>query len=52
MIEAQNELSDDIDKLNFNANDIKIISNYDGNVYNNSLKIKINLPSLKLGAFL
>ena len=43
MLQAQNELSKEIEKLNFIENKIKIISNYDGKVYNDTLSIKKNL---------
>ena len=40
MLQAQNVLSKEIDKLNFIENKIKIISNYDGEVHDNNLSIK------------
>ncbi len=43
MLEAQNELSKEIDKLNFIENKIKIISNYDAKAYIDNLSIKKNL---------
>ena len=43
MIQAQNELIKEIDKLNFIENKIKIISNYDAEVYIDNLSIKKNL---------
>ena len=43
MFQAQNELSKEIDKLNFIENKIKIISNYDAEVYIDNLSIKKNL---------
>ena len=43
MLQAQNVLSKEIDKLNFIENKIKIISNYDGEVHDNNLSIKKNL---------
>ena len=45
MVEAQEKLSKDIDKLNFKENTIKIISNYDANIYNDNLTIKQNLQN-------
>ena len=45
MLQAQNELSKVIEKLNFIENKIKIISNYDGEAYNNNSSIKRNLQS-------
>ena len=43
MLQAQDELSKEIDKLNFSENEVKIISNYDANIYNDNLNIKKNL---------
>ena len=43
MLQAQDVLSKEIEKLNFIENEIKIISNYDGEAYNNNLSIKKNL---------
>ena len=43
MLQAQNVLSKEIDKLNFIENKIKIISNYDGEDHDNNLSIKKNL---------
>ncbi len=43
MLEAQEELSQDIEKLNFLDNDIKIISNYDGDIHDDTLSIKKSL---------
>ena len=43
MLHAQDELSKEIDKLNFSENEVKIISNYDANIYNDNLNIKKNL---------
>ena len=43
MLQAQDELSKEIDKLNFSENEVKIISNYDANRYNDNLNIKKNL---------
>tara|TARA_B100000900_G_C20574208_1_gene714617 strand:+ start:417 stop:1325 length:909 start_codon:yes stop_codon:yes gene_type:complete len=45
MLKAQNELSKEIQKLNFNENNIKIISNYDAEAYNITLSIKKNLQN-------
>ena len=45
MLKAQNELSKEIQKLNFNENNIKIISNYDAQAYNTTLSIKKNLQN-------
>jgi len=45
MLKAQNELSKEIQKLNFNENNIKIISNYDAEAYNTTLSIKKNLQN-------
>ena len=42
---AQEELSYEIDKLKFYENDIKIISNFDANVYNDTTSIKKNLQN-------
>ena len=43
MLEAQDYLSSEIQKLHFEENDIQIISNYDANIYNDTLSIKKNL---------
>ena len=43
MLEAQDYLSSEIEKLHFEENDIQIISNYDANIYNDTLSIKKNL---------
>ena len=43
MLEAQEYLSSEINKLNFEENDIQIISNYDANIYKDTLSIKKNL---------
>ena len=43
MLEAQKELSNDIEKLIFKDNKIKIISNYDANVHIDNKAIKKNL---------
>ena len=40
MLKAQEKLNLDIDKLNFKENKIKIISNYDANIYNDNTFIK------------
>ena len=45
MIKAQEELSNEIDKLSFNENKIKIISNYDANIYSDIINIKKNLQN-------
>ena len=45
MVEAQNELSKEIEKLNFIENKIKIISNYDADVHNTTILIKKNLKN-------
>ena len=45
MIEAQEELSQDIDKIFFKENDIKIISNFDASINSDSLNIKNNLKN-------
>mgnify|MGYP001352437168 CR=1 FL=1 len=43
MFQAQNDLSKEIEKLNFSENKVKIISNYDANIYKDNLSIKHNL---------
>lgn len=43
MFQAQTELSKEIDTLNFSENEVKIISNYDANIYKDNLSIKYNL---------
>ena len=43
MDQAQNKLSSEIENLNFIDNNIKIISNYDANIYKDSSTIKKNL---------
>ncbi len=43
MINAQEELANEIEKLIFKENTIKIISNYDANIYNDTNSIKKNL---------
>ena len=45
MSNAQNALSSFIDELNFIENDIRIISNYDAEVYNDNISIKKNLQN-------
>ena len=45
MLEAQNELSNDIENLMFKDSKIKIISNYDANVHSDNKIIKINLQN-------
>ena len=40
---AQEKLGEEINNLNFNENDIKIISNYDAGIYKDSFSIKNNL---------
>ena len=45
MIEAQKELSKDIDALNFIENNVNIISNYDAGFHSDTLKIKYNLKN-------
>ena len=45
MLQAQDELSKEIDKLSFSENEVKIISNYDANIYNDNFKIKQNLQT-------
>ena len=45
MIGAQEELSNEIENLTFHENNIKIISNFDADAHNESLKIKINLQN-------
>ena len=43
MIKAQEELALEIENLIFKENQIKIISNYDANIYDDTLSIKKNL---------
>ena len=43
MFQAQQSLSKDIDKLNFIENEIKIISNFDANIYQDTNSIRENL---------
>ena len=45
MLEAQNELSNDIENLMFKDNKIKIISNYDANIHSDNKTIKKNLQN-------
>ena len=45
MIEAQQILSENIEKLNFSENKIKIISNYDANDHADTASIKKNLQN-------
>ena len=45
MIEAQEDLSEEIEKLNFIENNIKIISNYDANIHKDNIIIKKNLQN-------
>ncbi len=45
MLKAQNELSEKIEKLDFIENDIKIISNYDAQIYKDTSTIKKNLQN-------
>ncbi len=45
MIEAQNKLSEKIEKLNMVENNIKIISNFDAGVHHDNLLIKKNLQN-------
>ena len=45
MLEAQNELSNDIENLIFKDNRIKIISNYDANIHSDNKSIKKNLQN-------
>ena len=43
MIEAQNKLSKEIDKLNFNENEVKIISNFNADISSDNQKLKSSL---------
>tara|TARA_B100001057_G_scaffold500283_1_gene614517 strand:- start:489 stop:1400 length:912 start_codon:yes stop_codon:yes gene_type:complete len=43
MVSAQKELSEEIEKLSFKENKIKIISNFDANIYDDTMSIKKNL---------
>ena len=45
MIDAQKELAEEINKLKFRENSIKIVSNYDAKIYNNNVLIKKNLQN-------
>lgn len=45
MLEAQEDLSEEIEKLNFIENNIKIISNYDANIHKDNIIIKKNLQN-------
>jgi len=45
MLKAQQKLNTDIDILNFSENKIRIISNYDANIYTENVSIKKNLQS-------
>ena len=45
MIEAQKELSNEIENLNFNDNNVKIISNFDSGIYTDTYNIKKNLQN-------
>ena len=45
MNEAQEKLSIEIEKLIFKKNEIKIISNFDANIYDNNIIIKKNLQN-------
>ena len=45
MLKAQDELSNEIEKLQFKDSKIKIISNYDANLNNDNLIIKRNLQN-------
>ena len=45
MLEAQKELSNDIENLMFKDNKIKIISNYDANIHSDNKTIKKNLQN-------
>ena len=45
MLEAQKELSNDIENLIFKDNKIKIISNYDANIHSDNKTIKKNLQN-------
>ena len=45
MIEAQQELSEEIENLNFLENKLKIISNYDAEIYSDNILIKKNLQN-------
>ncbi len=45
MIDAQKKLAEEIDNLEFKENNIKIISNYDANIYDDNNIIKKNLQN-------
>jgi len=45
MLKAQQNLSEDIENLNFSENNIKIISNYDANIHLDTLSIKNSLKN-------
>ena len=45
MINAQKKLADEIEELTFKENKIKIISNYDANIYDDNISIKNNLQN-------
>ena len=45
MIKAQEELSQDIEKIVFKENNIKIITNFDASIHSDSLNIKNNLKN-------
>ena len=45
MLNAQKELSKEIEKLTFNENNIYIISNYDAKIYKENMLIKKNLQN-------
>ena len=45
MINAQKKLAEEINKLKFRENSIKIVSNYDAKIYNNNILIKKNLQN-------
>ena len=45
MLQAQEKLSKEIEKLSFIENKLKIISNYDANIYSDTFSIKKNLQN-------
>ncbi len=45
MIDAQKKLAEEINKLKFKENSIKIVSNYDAKIYDNNILIKKNLQN-------
>ncbi len=45
MIDAQKKLAEEINKLEFKQNNIKIISNFDANIHNDNIIIKKNLQN-------